>query len=384
MTRILIFLFGLTALLPSCGGKDGAAKEYDRLRNGELKGEELVRALEDFELRYPGHFYVKVDLGTYYLATGEEGRARDYLRRAEALTGQARRDLGSSPDGDENYLSIMYGALGQIYLNQGEQGRALEYAEKAIENAWGEGRAYRFLKGHILIARQEYAGALEVFEGLFAGPGRGSGEAGATGGAEPAALRGGGLPGDGLPEGSLPEGGLPEGEAGDILAYLFLLAQAGRSADAAAVLNRYFETGAFFPSLGTFAAMVYRSAGETERAAYAAYLEQEYRSGYGETEAEAPAGLPPAGNFFAGEYLAIKDEINRGSLSEDQFRRYIELEPYFRLFPSYYWNLWLGARRLYPEAVVNFAPALQKIISLDKDGPFAGAAWKELGALFGY
>ncbi|MDR2375749.1 MAG: hypothetical protein LBD96_04840 [Treponema sp.] len=350
MTQFLMIFLGLTALLPSCGGGSKAAEEYDKLRNGNLAGEELVLALEDFELRYPEHLYIKVDLGTYYLAKGEEGRAWDYLRRAQTIAGQnpVRENF---LDGDENYLSIMYGALGQICLNRGEYDQALEYAEQAIESAGENAEAYRSLKGHILIALQDYAGALDIFDGVFSGN----------------------APGFTVDTG-----------AQDILAYLLLLTQAERSADAVAVLNRYFQTGAFFPSLGIFAAAVYRSAGEMERAAYAIYLEEEYRAGYGEGEDRRLEVPPPGGDFFAGEYLAIKEEINRGSLSEDQFRRYIELESYFRLFPSYYWNLWLGARLLYPESYGNFAAVLQKIISLDNDGPFAKQAWQELGALFGY
>jgi tetratricopeptide (TPR) repeat protein len=363
-----MFLLGLTAFLPSCGGAGRAEEEYGRLRNGGLEGEALVAELENFELRYPDHLFAKVDLGTYYLARGEEGRARDYLRRAEAIAARSG-NRAASPDGEENYVSIMYGALGRICLNREEYQQALEYAERALGAAGENARAYLVLKGRVLIAQQDYAAALEIFDGLFAG---GPAEAEGAGDDDPAgddSLAGG--------------GGLAEGEAEDILAYLFLLAQAERSADAAAVLNRYFETGAFFPSLGTFAAMVYRAAGEPERAAYAAYLEHEYQAGYGgeSLAAEIP---PPGGNFFAGEYLAIKQEISRGSLSEDQFRRYLELESYFRLFPSYYWNLWLGARLLYPETYENFAPALQKIISLDQNGPFAREAWKELGLMFGY
>lgn len=369
--QFVMFFLGLTALLPACGGGSRAAEEYGGLRNGDLQGEELVLALEDFELRYPEHLYAKVDLGTYYLARGEEGRARDYLRRAQRI---AERNPGRENFlyEDEDYLPIMYGALGRIYLNGGEYDQALEYAERAIEIVGESGGekagAYRFLKGHILIAQQDYAGALDIFDGLFSDRGL----------------------------------GLTVGvEAQDILAYLFLLAQAERSSDAVEALNRYFETGAFFPSLGTFAAAVYRAAGEMERADYAVYLEQEYRAGYsgagysgagysgaGYGEGEGGGGmsgvLPAGRNFFAGEYLAIKEEINKGSLSEDQFRRFLELESYFRLFPSYYWNLWLGARLLYPETYGNFAFALQKLISLDNDGPFAKEAWKELGALFGY
>ncbi|MDR1025622.1 MAG: tetratricopeptide repeat protein [Treponema sp.] len=398
MTRIVLFLVSLTAFLPwtSCGGESKAIREYGEIRDGELRGEALIAALEDFEVRYPGHFDSKVDLGIYYLARGEEGRARDYLRRAEII---AERTPGAgagekSRAGNSDPLPVMYGALGQIYLNQQDYRRALDYAEKAIGYAGDDAGIYRSLKAHILIAQQEYAGALEIFDGLFAAgePGEpdGLGKQGETGGfaaVDRADRAGWADPAGGTDGADWADPAGDDSRTEDILAYLFLLAQAERSADAVLILNRYFETGAFFPNLGTFAAMVYRTAGETERAAYAVYLEQEYRSGYGEGEPENrnAAGIPaPGGNFFAGEYLALKDQIRRGSLSEEQFIRYIELESYFRLFPSYYWNLWLGARLVYPETYANFALALQKIIALDREGPFAREAWKELTFLFGY
>jgi hypothetical protein len=362
MTRKALILLGLAGLplWISCGGENPAATEYSRIKNLELPGENAAALLEEFELRWPGHFDSKVDLGTYYLALGETERAKSYLRRAEAALGDregrpGRKKPGGAPAQDPKNIPIMYGALGQLHLSQGDYEKALEYTDKAIE-AGGEGnQGYRFQKGHILAARKEYARALEVFDGLLREGGENSGES-------------------------------PEAKAEDLRAYLFLLAHMERSAEAAAVLDRYFETGAFFPSLGTFAATVYQAAGKPEMAAYALYLEQEYRSGYeAAAPGDEPGGLPASGyNFFAAEYLSIKNRIQNGALSEDQYRRYLELEPYFRLFPSYYWNLWLGARLLFPENCRNFAPALQKIIALDKDGPFAAEAWKELTRLLGY
>jgi tetratricopeptide (TPR) repeat protein len=368
MVCILLGLAGLPLWI-ACGGENPAVTEYNRIRNLGLQGEPLVSTMEDFTIRYPDHFDSKVDLGTYYLAIGETGRAKDYLRRAEAdISGREQQDLRPGPAnrggpaaGDGKNIPIMYGALGRIYLDQGDHDQALAYADRAIETSRDNRERYRFLKGHILIARKEYAPALEIFDEL---------------------LRDGG-------EGSTEESSRQAG-AEELRAYLFLLTQAERRIDAAAVLDRYFETGAFFPGLGIFAAMVYRAAGEPERAAYALRLDQEYRSGYGAFEPESKnentlEGLPPPpDNFFAAEYLLIQDRITTGTVSEEQYQRYRELESYFRLFPSYYWNLWLGARLLYPREYRNFEPALRKIIALDKDGPLAGNAWKELTSLLGY
>jgi tetratricopeptide (TPR) repeat protein len=252
--------------------------------------------------------------------------------------------------GGEN-ISGMYGDLGRLSLSQGDYQKAQEYADKAI-GADGGNSSYRLLKGHILIALNEYSGALEIFDGLFAG------------------------------------GDFEGAEAEDLRAYLLLLAQAERPQEAAAVLERYFETGAYFPDLGYLAAAIYGVLGETEKAGLAVFLEEEYRSGYGALEGgplpELTAQLSLGTDFFVREYLYLKGLIEKNSITELQFRRYMELEGYFRLFPSFYWNFWQGAQFLYPGSYQDFAPVLQKIIALDREGPFAKTAWEELTRLMGY
>jgi hypothetical protein len=390
-------LFALCALSPwlSCAGGEGESpeeKEYGEIVNSGALGEKLAAALEDFEIRHGGHFDSKVDLGIYYLAVGETERARDYLRRAERilLDGAA----GKRYPGKEGYAAVMYGALAQVQLIRKEYQGALDYIDRAIGAEAGGQRGYRFLKGHILIARQEYRAALAIFDGLFAPAG-----AGEAGGFTNTAID------DGVDSNAAAD--TDAGEE-DLRAYMFLLAQAERPADTAAVLDRYLLTGAFFPGLGYFGAAVYRAAGEMEKAAYAAYLEEEYRSGYGEfrdsgpgafeslTEKIIPLAEPEAGRggpekggetgeaHFAAEYAQLKTLADGGSITKEGFRRLVNLEPRFRLFPSFYWRLWLGARTAYPENPQYFSAALQKIIVLDKDGPFAKKAWEELTRLMGY
>jgi Tfp pilus assembly protein PilF len=350
MTRKLLILLGLAAFLPwaSCAGERAGEKEYGEIINSGAPGEEMIAALENFERRHGGHFDSKVDLGLYYLAAGDAGRAADYLRRAELLGG-----------GDSSGAKVpaMYSALAHICLAGKDYQGALEYAGKAIEADGENKKNYRFLKGHILVARQEYGEALAIFDEL------------------------------------LGEDGDWDGEE-DLKAHMFLLAQAEQPARAAGALDRYLRTGAFFPGLGYFGAAVYRAAGDMEKAACALYLEQEYRSGYGDLQDSGAGPLPDEinleegrGDYFAAEYLALKNLLNGGgpeAFSAGDFLRLVELEPYFRLFPSFYWNLWRGARLAYPEDYRYFSPALQKIIALDKDGPFARGAWEELTRLMGY
>jgi hypothetical protein len=360
--RKLFILLGLCGFLPwiSCAGGDEGdlgEKEYGEIANSG--------ALEDFEIRHSGHFDSKVDLGIYYLAIGETDRARDYLRRAERILLD-----GSASPGKKGYDAVMYGAL--------------EYIDRAIGADGEQRKRYRFLKGHILVARQEYRAALEIFDELLANT---AGDANTLNAGDDSDTA---LNSDGA------------GEA-EMRAYMFLLAQAERTVEAAAALDRYFLTGAFFPGLGYFAASVYRALGKTEKAAYAAYLEEEYRSGYGEFQDSGAGGfespspieeipLSGAGEegelHFAAEYLRLKGLINGGeNFTKEQFLRLVELEHYFRLFPSFYWHLWLGVKLAYPEDrqyFDYFSAALRKIIALDKDGPFAKRAWAELTLLMGY
>jgi tetratricopeptide (TPR) repeat protein len=274
--------------------------------------------------------------------------------KAAEITEKAEKDAEG-----EN-IPGMYASLGRLNLSQGDYPKALEYADKALD-VDKENTSYRLLKGHVLIALNEYTGALEIFDRLF----------------------------------TKDANYLEEPGVEDLRAYLLLLAQAERPGEAAAILERYFETGAYFPGLGYLAAAIYRAAGETEKAGFAALLEGEYRSGYGALEdvplgdaftaGFTPAKGPPAEtDFFVREYLYCKELIGNNSISEFQFRRYVELEPYFRLFPSYYWNFWQGACFLYPGTYQNFTPVLQKIITLDREGPFAKEAWEELTRLMGY
>ncbi|MDR2747209.1 MAG: hypothetical protein LBB77_07150 [Treponema sp.] len=409
---VLLFLCGFLPWV-SCAGKDGAEeKEYGEIVNSGLRGGELISALEDFEIRHGGHFDSKLDLGIYYLAAGETDRAREYLRRAERIfLDGAGRPVSS---GKEGYAGLMYGALAQVCLVRGEYQEALDYIDRAIGEKGGNKTSFHFLKGHILITGHEYGAALEIFDGLIGAGGAAVGSntvVNSYAAAGSGTTTGGNTVTDSV---AALDGGNDGAGEEELRAYMFLLAQAERPVEAAAVLDRYLLTGAFFPGLGYFGAALYRTAGDMEKAAWAAYLEEEYRSGYGElqnsqsggfeslmgeislpgaggTEAGRPGGgkIETGGGHFAAEYIRLKNLISGGNSAEgnftkDEFLRLTGLEPYFRLFPSFYWQLWLGARLAYPDDYRYFSAALQKIIVLDKDGPFARKAWEELTRLMGY
>jgi tetratricopeptide (TPR) repeat protein len=134
---VLAMVTGLFSLLSGCAG-DSMEAEYAAIRDSGLSGEALLNGLSEFELRNIGHFNSKIDLGGYYLLSGDIDRAEDYFRRVEALTKKA------PGDGDtQKNITIMYGSLARIHSLQGEYDTALEwiialdkdgiYAHRAME-----------------------------------------------------------------------------------------------------------------------------------------------------------------------------------------------------------------------------------------------------------
>jgi tetratricopeptide (TPR) repeat protein len=292
---------------------------------------------------------------------------------------------------EERYSGEELESLARMSLIRGDYTQALEYAEKAIALNREEKPGPLFLKGHILVAREEDEKALDFFTELFKTYRQ---EAG------------------------------PE----DIRAYMYLLARKGRTIEAAEATDLFFEKGIYFPGLGFFASSVYEAAGEIEKAVLAAFLDYEYQSGFtgtddgaflqnigdlekrlelrdpGEpgsagdrTEAAQPLRLlrslydpetsAPAAYkapFFTGDYIICKKKIREGSFTEADFNRYLALEPHFRSFPSYYWNLWQGALLVNGKPPAEYLAALEKVIALDREGVYAKPAWGELTRFLGF
>jgi hypothetical protein len=289
----------------------------------------------------------------------------------------------------ERYSGEDLESLARMDLIRGEYGRALEYTERAIALNGEERPEILFLKGHILIASEENEKALGFLTELF--------------------------------KNHREEAG-PE----DIRAYMYLLAGMGQAKDAAEMADLFFEKGVYFPGLGLFASSVYESNGETGKAILAAFLDYEYQSGFKEDDGVAflrnietlekklergslgeegaengkaaqslrllrslydPETSVPAAYeapFFTGDYILCKKMILEGSLTEADFRRYLSLEPYFRIFPSYYWNLWQGALLISGSPPAEYLAALEKVIALDREGIYAKPAWGELTRFLGF
>jgi tetratricopeptide (TPR) repeat protein len=359
-------------------GLNSMDKEYERIKNSALSGDTLRDALSEFELNHSQHFSSKVDLGGYYFLTGNTDRALDYLLRAEKLVSKAPRTEETRQN-----TAIMYGLLGRIYLFQSQFAKAMDYAEKAVAADVETGKQYRFLQAHILTAQQKNDEALTLFYELY-------------------------------------QTQRPSMSADDVRAFMYLLAAAGRYGDCAELVDLYFNIGPFFQGLGLFASGAYENSGQLNKSILAAFLDYEYHSAYSETDdrdflrnidnleeqlrfkgtlAKSEAVLrlvrslydnsvlfyePGDNAFFVEDYCVLKKKILSRSLTIVEFQRYLQLERFFTRFPVYYWNVWQAALVCSPNALANYVPALEKIILLDKNGPYAQPAWEQLTKLMGY
>jgi tetratricopeptide (TPR) repeat protein len=374
-TAVFLFiLFGATLL---AGCRYSQEREYVQIRDSGLSGEALLQKLSDFEIRNMDHFSSKVDLGGYYLLAGNPERAGDYFRRAEALVPKYPK----TPEIRKN-IAIMYASLARIALLRDEFDTSLEYAEKAIA-AEKDDAHYLLLKANILMARGERDAALALFDGLY-------------------------------PE----QKDLMSG--GDIRSYLFLLAQTSRADECAALMDSYFEKGAYYPGLGLYASSIYEAGGQPDKAILAAFLDYEFYSGYtltddrdflknidtleGQLNEKGSLGgvaltlqmvrslytdtrirsNENISSFFVEDYIRLKKKIMASQVSFDEFQAYLTMERYFTRFPVYYWNMWQAAVKLPGVSLASYVPALEKIIALDKDGRYAKPAWEALTGLMGY
>jgi tetratricopeptide (TPR) repeat protein len=325
-----------------------------------------------------GHFASKIDLGGYYLLTGNIERASDYFRRAEALAPKAPKNGETRKN-----CALLYGSLARISLLRGDYGKAMEYAQKAVAADAKTGAQYRFLQAHILVAQENQEQAVALFDELYQ---------------------------------THRDLMAPD----DIRAFMYLLAKEKRYGDCAQMVDLYFEQGPFFGGLGLFASGAYEAAGRANRAILAAFLDYEFNSGYAEANDAGflanidrlekqlvlkglfaqteqtlrlvrslydNSSLEPAqkrGDFFAEDYVILKKKILAHALTGPEFEQYLRLERYFTRFPQYYWNAWQAALERSPDGIADYVPALEKIIRLDKDGPYALLAWEELTKLMGY
>ncbi|MDR0443079.1 MAG: tetratricopeptide repeat protein [Treponema sp.] len=351
-------------------------KEYNNIKNSGKPPEEFINALADFERKYPEHFESKIVLASFYAAQKNIEKAKDYLLRAEAVVKKASR-------ADEQNIATMYGLLGKIYRLENNHAQAMVYAEKAIASSKKHGPQYLFLKAQVLGAQGKTGEALALFDSLFV------------------TMR-------------------DEMASDDIWSYAYFLAQDKRMADASMMLDLFFEKGSYFAGFGVFASSVYEAAGDYRKAIFCNFLEYDYHSGYAEADdmrflsnidtaekAVSSQGkgmetrasfqlvrscynnsipIPSDGMpvFAASTYAGLRSKINRRLITGEEFNELLKLEPFFSGFPTYYWSVWQAAEQLSPSGRADFVSVLQKIIALDKSGPYARIAWNTISEMMGF
>jgi len=353
-------------------------KEYERIKASGLTGDALLTVLTEFELKNMNHFSSKVDLGGYYLLTGNFQLAENFFLRAVEVEPKSPISMEIKQN-----ISIMYGSLARIYLSRNDFSKAIDYVEKAIAAEEEQGKIYRFLKAHILIAQEKQEEALTLFYELY-------------------------------------QSQREQMDNDDIQAFMYLLAKAQRFSDCAIMVDLYFEKGPFFQGLGVFASGAYEASGQPNKAVLAAFLDYEFYSGYIETndsdflanlnslekQQELMGMIHQTGPtlrllrslfdnselnfersynaFFVEDYCYLKKKILTKTLSVNEFEQYLQLEHYFSRFPIYYWNIWQAALELSLTNTINLIPILEKIIILDRNGRYAQPAWEEITRIMGY
>jgi tetratricopeptide (TPR) repeat protein len=367
--HVLLAVFMLASCMHSPGSSTN--QEYKKLQDSDKTGRELFYLLTNFERTHPEHFSSKVDLGGYYLLTGDYDKAKDYFLRAEAILENAPHTSG----GQEN-IGIMYASLGRIALSEREYEKALSYAEKAISF----NSQFLLLKAHILAAQGNDQESLRLFDTLYT---------------------------------NNPE--LFDGEA--IRAYMYLLAKAKRFSECGIMIDLYFENGPFFSSLGLFSSTVFETEKQYKKSIFLVFLDYEYYSSYTQTDDDdfqnkltilenraasqfnspealeaiqlirslynnaIPLSISTGPSFFVEQYILFRCKINRHTITNSDFNQLLLLEHYFSRFPIYYWSVWQAVEQLTPERKSDFVPVLEKIISLNRSGPYAGLSRDALSTM---
>jgi hypothetical protein len=84
---------------------------------------------------------------------------------------------------------------------------------------------------------------------------------------------------------------------------------------------------------------------------------------------------------FVEEYIIVKNKIRDGTVNTADFNMFLRLQRYFSVFPVYHWNVWLAAGILSRSREKEYAPALERIISLGNDNVYIQRARDELARI---
>jgi hypothetical protein len=335
-------------------------------------GRELYDELLRLDQAYPGRLRLKLELGSRLLAEGDFKGARTYLDQGEKLLRPiSRASLKYSLFADQAAL---------LFLEGGHKD-ALAYASKALAVSPQDELGVVFTKAKAEAALKDKAQALKDFDKGWADHKAGMSDQ-------------------------------------DYRFYLEALLEAGRDADALALLGEYQKAYPYDAGLGIVEAGCRERLGDSGGAALALFKEYEHAralcvindAALVESLDAAVKKSPPESRksveslvsclkaFAArdwkkaagisvkgfGEYIALASKLEEGSPTNPELEGYLLLEPSLKSFQAYYYHLWRGMRRLSASYSTRQArPLLEKCISLSPSSSMARESRRELGRLIG-
>jgi tetratricopeptide (TPR) repeat protein len=342
------------------GGSDRpAAQEYRRITTAGLKGQALFEQLRAFEAQHPAHFESKVDLGNFFVLTGDYERAAEYLARAESVL----KNCGTDATGKEHKQVFFY-CMALVAGSTDKPEDALAWLEKA--SAVGDEGAYWYLKAALLADRGDKDAAIAQYEAALA--------------QHPEALT-----------------------AKALRALTDLYADAGRYEEAATTLDSFYDLGTYDPGFGDWASGVYEKAGQPGKSLLAAWLDLDYVHSQGVVDeafmklrldqaeaylrekglwdqagddvylARAAFGFAPAPTVgspkrdysFLRSYVLMRGRLAGGHYTDPGlFDDLQDMEGFFLHCPNYYALVWETAAALGAENKAKYASCLEKAITM--------------------
>lgn len=198
----------------------------------------------------------------------------------------------------------------------------------------------------------------------------------------------------------------------DASLYMSLLADSGKYKECLKVLEYYTEHFPYFQGFGQFASSIYEQNGKYFEAVLSAFLDYEYHSCFtdeNKTNAEKDEFLANIeklekessgkafeneikngcncikafysenitdfpeieSNFYIYRYLQKMFQIKAGTIDLQSMGNFLSLEKYFSVFPVYYWNVYLSARKLEMMQPNELIAVLEKTFSIAPSSIYA-------------
>ena len=316
MKFALSALVVLLLVLTGCSNR--VQQEYLKIKKAESENKSIPNAILLFDESHPDFFNSKLDLGVYYLVSGNYLESKYFLEKAEGL-------LPSDVSLEDK--ALLYGSISAIRLIEAEFDEAWSYAKKAYDVPKA-GKYYGYICGRILVAQNKEDEALRYFNECYD--------------AKLAAI-----------------------DAESARAYMYLLAKTENFQKAKDILEIYIENGNYFAGLGIFASNIYEKCGDIEKSIYMAFLDYEYQSCFmnlddnkfllnldrldadfraknialNDASRKAIAQIKslygdsslasPASDFYVSKYILCREKIRGKTFDIKDYETYISLEKYF-------------------------------------------------------